>query len=225
MPPVYFENVSHFYGTKKILNEIDFNRYSGEIFHNCQLILHGHNHADNALVFKSPADSCICLGANASYTNDKEGFIGFQFLEVDFIGKGRGVQVKVWLYYLHEKRNEFVPERERWPGQEGSPYFIIDTLKSSLAEKRISAVPLQIPGDYQRWVREFHSTLPTDQLAKKGEVVLVSLPQVYIPLETANPFHKPMDEKRMKKGQESPVELELLEDEEQENEESKEPAH
>ncbi|MGD2092714.1 MAG: SUMF1/EgtB/PvdO family nonheme iron enzyme, partial [Candidatus Aminicenantes bacterium] len=156
---------------------------------------------------------------------DKDGFIGFQFLEVEFIEKARGVRVKVWPYYLHEKRNEFVPDRERWPGQEGRPYFIIDTLKSSLSEKRIAAAPLQIPGDYQRWVREFHSTLPTDQLARKGEVILVSLPQVYIPLETANPFHKPLDEKRMKKGHKLPVESGLLEGEEQEKEEAKEPVN
>ncbi|NIM97201.1 MAG: SUMF1/EgtB/PvdO family nonheme iron enzyme, partial [Candidatus Aminicenantes bacterium] len=38
-------------------------------------------------------------------------------------------------------------------------------------------------------------------LARKGEVVLISLPAVYIPLETANPFHKPKDEKDMKRGE------------------------
>ncbi|MGD2093157.1 MAG: SUMF1/EgtB/PvdO family nonheme iron enzyme, partial [Candidatus Aminicenantes bacterium] len=164
--------------------------------------------------------SCICLGANASYTEDKDGFIGFQFLEVEFIEKARGVRVKVWPYYLHEKRNEFVPDRERWQGQEGEAYFIIDTTVSSPVEKTVSSVPLQIPGDYKMWVREFHSTLPTDQLAKKGEVVLVSLPQVYIPLETANPFYKPMDEKRLKKGGEP-----VAADEEEESGEPKEPAN
>jgi formylglycine-generating enzyme required for sulfatase activity/3',5'-cyclic AMP phosphodiesterase CpdA/energy-coupling factor transporter ATP-binding protein EcfA2 len=207
------------------LRDMETGKTRVELFKNSQLLLHGHVHTDDLLVLQNPVGSCICLGANASYTEDKDGFIGFQFLEVDFIEKGKGVRVKVWPYYLHEKRNEFAPDRERWPGQEGKAFFIIDTTASSPAEKPISPVPLQIPGDYKMWVREFHSTLPTDQLAKKGEVVLVSLPQVYIPLETANPFYKPMDEKRMKKERESPVEVELLEDEKEESGEPKEPAN
>jgi formylglycine-generating enzyme required for sulfatase activity/calcineurin-like phosphoesterase family protein len=207
------------------LKDMETGKTRVELFKNCQLLLHGHVHADDLMVYQTPAGSCICLGANASYTEDKDGFIGFQFLEVDFVEQGKGVQVKVWPYYLHEKRNEFVPDRERWPGQEGKPYFVINTLESSPTVKPVSTVPLQIPVDYKMWVREFHSTLPTDQLAKKGEVVLVSLPQVYIPLETANPFYKPMDEKRMKKERESSVELELLEDEKEESDESKESAN
>ncbi|UCH93340.1 MAG: metallophosphoesterase, partial [Candidatus Aminicenantes bacterium] len=207
------------------LKDMETGKTRVELFKNCQLLLHGHVHADDLLVYQNPAGSCICLGANASYTEDKDGFIGFQFLEVDFIEPGRGVQVKVWPYYLHEKRNEFVPDRERWPGQEGKPYFIINTLEYSPAARPISPVPLQIPVDYKMWIREFHSTLPTDQLAKKGEVVLVSLPQVYIPLETANPFYKPMDEKRMKKERELPKELDLLEDAREESDEAGERAN
>jgi formylglycine-generating enzyme required for sulfatase activity/predicted MPP superfamily phosphohydrolase len=206
------------------LKDMETGKTRVELFKNCRLLLHGHVHADDLMVFHNPASSCICLGANASYTENKDGFIGFQFLEVDFIEKGRGVQVKVWPYYLHEKRNEFVPDRERWPGQEGKPYFIINTLSPSPTVKPVSSAPLQIPGEYKMWVREFHSTLPTDQLAKKGEVVLVSLPQVYIPLETANPFYKPMDEKRMKKEREFPGEVELLGDAAEESIESGESA-
>ena len=209
------------------LKDLETGKTRVELFKNCQLLLHGHVHADDLLVYQNPAGSCICLGANASYTEDKDGFIGFQFLEVDFIGqgRGRGVRVKVWPYYLHEKRNEFVPDRERWPGQDGKPYFVVNTLESSPAAKPISPVPLQIPVEYKMWVREFHSTLPTDQLAKKGEVVLVSLPQVYIPLETANPFYKPMDEKRLKRERESPGELEILADAGEESAEAGEPAN
>ncbi len=207
------------------LKDMETGKTRVELFKNCRLLLHGHIHADDLMVYQNPSGSCICLGANASYTEDKDGFIGFQFLEVDFIEEGRGVQVKVWPYYLHEKRSEFVSDRERWPGQEGKPYFVINTLAASPAVKPISPVPLQIPVEYKMWVREFHSTLPTDQLAKKGEVVLVSLPQVYIPLETANPFYKPMDEKRMKKERESPGELELLGDAGEESVEPGEPAN
>jgi predicted MPP superfamily phosphohydrolase/energy-coupling factor transporter ATP-binding protein EcfA2 len=207
------------------LKDMETGKTRVELLKNCRLLLHGHVHADDLMVYRNPSGSCICLGANASYTEDKDGFIGFQFLEVDFIEQGRGVRVKVRPYYLHEKRNEFVPDRERWPGQEGKPYFVINTLESSPAAKPISPVPLQIPGEYKMWVREFHSTLPTDQLAKKGEVVLVSLPQVYIPLETANPFYQPMDEKRMKREQESPGELEILDEAEEESVEAGEPAN
>jgi len=49
------------------LNEVDFNRYSGEIFKKCGLILHGHTHTDNALVFKSLSGSCmIRMGLSGS---------------------------------------------------------------------------------------------------------------------------------------------------------------
>ncbi|NIM16827.1 MAG: SUMF1/EgtB/PvdO family nonheme iron enzyme [Candidatus Aminicenantes bacterium] len=94
-----------------------------------------------------------------------------------------------------------MPDRERWCGQEGKPYFLIEAVESIKEDKRDDgAVLLQIPEDYRNWVREFHSILPVEQLARKGEVVLISLPAVYIPLETANPFHKPKDEKDMKRG-------------------------
>ncbi|NIR11327.1 MAG: hypothetical protein GTN82_38410, partial [Candidatus Aminicenantes bacterium] len=66
-------------------------------------------------------------GTNASYTADKDGFIGFQFLEVEFIRKG--TKVKVWPYTFSEMRNEFVPDRERWRGQEGKPYFLIEAVE------------------------------------------------------------------------------------------------
>jgi len=73
------------------LKDMESGKARLELFKQCQLLLHGHNHADNALVYQDPADACICLGANASYTNDKNGFIGFQWIKVEFTGKGRGV--------------------------------------------------------------------------------------------------------------------------------------
>ncbi|MGD2089666.1 MAG: SUMF1/EgtB/PvdO family nonheme iron enzyme [Candidatus Aminicenantes bacterium] len=182
-------------------NEIDFNRYSGEIFHQCQLILHGHTHTDNALVFKNPADSCICLGANASYTDDKDGgFIGFQFMEVEF--RQDGVGVKVWPYRSDTRgRFRFVPDFYRWGNQEG-PFFELktykdedDSKKKKKETKKTTPLPLEIPKEYKNWVREFHSTMDIDLLAKKGEVITVSLPEVYIPIETRNPFYKEKIEK------------------------------
>ncbi len=169
-----------------------------EMFRQCQLMLHGHTHSDNALVFKDPSDQCICLGANASYTGDKEGFIGFQFIDVQYIKKG--IRVKVWPYKWEEQRNEFVPHRERWRSQGGRSYFMIEAVESVQERKPDDAVSLVIPEEYRNWLDEFHSVLPMDHLARRGEVVLISLPAVYIPLETANPFHKPRDEKDMKRG-------------------------
>ncbi|MCP5107349.1 MAG: metallophosphoesterase, partial [bacterium] len=148
-----------------------------ELFEHTKLLLHGHTHSDNALVFKDPAHACICLGANASYTGDKDGFIGFQFIAVDF--SRDGTVVNVWPYIFDERRRDFVPDRERWKGQKGKPHFPIDSFPSTSAEPPAAKPSLEIPGDYIRWVREFHSTLPTDQLAKKGEAVMISLPDVY----------------------------------------------
>jgi len=186
------------------LNEEDFRRYDEEIFANCSLILHGHTHADKALVFKSPANSCICLGANASYTKEKDWFIGFQFIEVMF--EPRGTAVKVWPYRLDERgRKKFVPDTHRWDGQDGKPYFELNTF-AGISPGSKPPLPFEIPGDYKDWIKRFHSTMDIDLLAKKGEVVKVDLPEVYIPIETKNPFYKPdREEKRKIKGEKSLV--------------------
>jgi hypothetical protein len=79
--------------------------------------------SDKAMIFKNPTDSCICLGANASYTNtkDKNGFIGFQFIEVEF--RRDGLEVKAWPYRLRTGgRVRFAPDEHRWEGQDG-PHF------------------------------------------------------------------------------------------------------
>jgi formylglycine-generating enzyme required for sulfatase activity/predicted MPP superfamily phosphohydrolase/energy-coupling factor transporter ATP-binding protein EcfA2 len=180
------------------LIDMESGRTRIELFKNCQLLLHGHNHADNALVYQDPSDSCICLGANASYTNDKDGFIGFQWIKVRFTGKGRGVKTTVWPYILEERQNEILPDYNRWRTQKGKPCFVIASEEPPIIKEPGPKPTLKIPEDYKKWVREFHSSLPTDQLARTGEVILISLPQVYIPLETTNPFQKTMDERKMK---------------------------
>ncbi|UCH92817.1 MAG: metallophosphoesterase, partial [Candidatus Aminicenantes bacterium] len=196
------------------LNEIDFNRYSGEIFNQCGLILHGHTHADNALVFKNPADSCICLGANASYTKDKHGFIGFQFIRVEF--RQSRVGVKVWPYLLEKRgRVRFVPDVCRWENQEG-PSFELKTYKDEddakkKETKKTPLLPLEIPKEYKDWVRQFHSQMDIDLLAKKGEAITVDLPELYIPIETRNPFYKPKEEEH-KKGKSDKYLLESMDD-------------
>ncbi|MCU0285786.1 MAG: SUMF1/EgtB/PvdO family nonheme iron enzyme [Acidobacteria bacterium] len=176
-----------------------------ELFKNSRLLLHGHTHSDQALVIKDPAHACIYLGANASYTGDKEGFIGFQFIKVDFPGH-EATAATVWPYIFDIRRKEFVPDGERYKGQDGSPYFEIDTVTpvSPAKGKSVAPISLVIPSDYINWIKEFHSVLPVEQLAKKAEAVLINLPDVYIALEVANPFYKPMDEKMLKgKGQEN----------------------
>ncbi|HLP60976.1 MAG TPA: metallophosphoesterase, partial [Candidatus Deferrimicrobium sp.] len=170
-----------------------------ELFKNSRLLLHGHTHSDHAHVYKDPDHACLCLGANASYTNDKKGFIGFQFINVDFQGHGTATATAtVWPYILDTRRKEFVPDRERYSGQKGNPFFQVDAFTAVSHTATVSAV---IPVNYKNWIKEFHSNLPVDQLARKGEVVLISLPAVYIALEVANPFYKPMtdEHKRAKK--------------------------
>jgi formylglycine-generating enzyme required for sulfatase activity/predicted MPP superfamily phosphohydrolase len=177
------------------LNEDDLNRYEGEIFKRCSLILHGHSHRDKALVVINPSNSCICLGANASYTNEKEnGFIGFQFIRAVF--RPEGLAVKVWPYRWENRDSlRFVPDFNRYEGQAGKPFFELEAMDRSPGPKPKSFLPLEIPGEYKEWVEEFHSTMDIDLLARKGEVITVSLPKLYIPLETRNPFYKEKIEK------------------------------
>ncbi len=61
----------------------DFGRYYGELEHHCFLILHGHKHKDDARLVNTPTDRCITLGANASYTKEGDGFVGFQFIRIN----------------------------------------------------------------------------------------------------------------------------------------------
>ncbi len=186
-------------------NEEDFSKYINEIFKHCRLILHGHNHSDNALVLTSPDYSCICLGANASYTTDENGYIGFQFIEVEF--HADGPVVAVWPYKYSKQRSDFVPDRERWANQQGKECFTIHPPAKQTGEEIPGpAAVLRIPEEYKSWVEAFHSRLSVDQLAKKGEMFTIELPSVYIPLETNNPFYKgekEMPGKGKKKEEES----------------------
>jgi formylglycine-generating enzyme required for sulfatase activity/predicted MPP superfamily phosphohydrolase/energy-coupling factor transporter ATP-binding protein EcfA2 len=191
------------------LKDMESGKTRVELFKHCHLLLHGHNHFHNALVFKDPSSTCICLGANASYAGDNEGYIGFQFIMANFLKSGTAATFKVWPYIFDERRNEFVPDRERWQSQKGKPYFVIGVSSSPIeTEERIEpSTPLQIPGDYIKWIDEFHSVLPVEQLARKGEAVLLSLPAVYISLETTNPFHKAKDEMQLPEGKKSHLEI------------------
>ena len=171
----------------------DINECKKEIFKECRLLLHGHNHQDAALVMVDPDHAFISLGANASYTTEKDGFIGFQFLRVQF--QHEGCRVRIWPYKYEKDRNEFVPHRERWKNQKGREYFDIDTAALALKRQEEAsprpAVPLRIPEGYKGWIKKFQSAMAIEELARKGEVVKISLPELYIHLETANLFHRP----------------------------------
>jgi formylglycine-generating enzyme required for sulfatase activity/predicted MPP superfamily phosphohydrolase/energy-coupling factor transporter ATP-binding protein EcfA2 len=169
--------------------EEDFARYRNEIFRRCGLILHGHAHFDTAWLVGTPSSSCINLGANASYTDDKKGFIGFQFIEIE--SREEGLSVRVSPYILDTREGiAFFPDTRRWEGQKGKPYFDLDTFPTSTKKRGEIVQPLTIPQGYKNWIKEFHSTMSIEELARRGEVITVSLPEVYIPLETANPFYK-----------------------------------
>jgi formylglycine-generating enzyme required for sulfatase activity/predicted MPP superfamily phosphohydrolase/energy-coupling factor transporter ATP-binding protein EcfA2 len=184
------------------LKDLEYGKCRVELFNNCRLWLHGHTHSDNAMVIKDPTGSCLCLGANASYTDDKEGFIGFQFLHIDW-GNNR-VNVRVWPYIFDERRHDFVPDRERWPKQ-GKEYFDIDAARPSVEKSKKALRRLQIPEKYRDWLKEFHSTIAVEKLDPHARAINIPLPQVYIRLEAVNPFYKPQDdedrdEKRRKGG-------------------------
>ncbi len=171
----------------------DISECQKEIFKRCKLILHGHSHNDLAIVTGSPDHSLIQLGANASYTEGKGGYIGFQFIQINI---ATDFSARVWPYKLHGQRNEFVPDRERYDSQKGKSYFEIHPFKTSETETKKPVKPLIIPDAFREWVEDFHSTLPIEHLAKKGEAFTVPLPHVYIPLKTANPFYEEEKKKR-----------------------------
>jgi len=181
----------------------DFDDKAGkEVLKNCRLVLCGHTHSDRAFIQAEPGQSCIFLSANASYTTGEKGFIGFQFLEVEF--KKSGSTVNAWPY-IYDDINllEFKPHYRRYPNQGDKPYFEL----SSVVQKKQAIVPepldLKIPGDYKDWIKRFHSTLSIEHLSKKGEAVRISLPKLYIHIETANPFYKPdLDDKKKSKRSE-----------------------
>jgi formylglycine-generating enzyme required for sulfatase activity/energy-coupling factor transporter ATP-binding protein EcfA2 len=89
--------------------------------------------------------------------------------------------------------------------QEGEESFYLSTFEFSSRESTVIEssieLPLKIPPEYKDWVQKFYSTISYDQLAKKGEVLPVQLLEVYIPLETANPFYK-AEMERMSKDRE-----------------------
>jgi len=152
-------------------SEEDFSRYREEILRRCGLILHGHAHSDIALSVGTPTtSSCINLGANASYTDDKNGFIGFQFIKVE--SQEEGLSVRVWPYICDLRGGvRFHPDRDRYEGQRGKDYFNLNTFK--FPQGLQIEPPQKIPQEYKDWIREFHSTISYDQLAKKGEVLPV----------------------------------------------------
>ena len=176
------------------LEERDTQKWSGEVFNKCGLILHGHVHVDSALSFSTPSDSCISIGANATYTHD--GYIGFQFIDVQFLEKR--VKVRVCPYKLETMdRFVFLPNTSRWVGQKGKPCFELETRRSCSTDEE-DLRPLQIPLQYRQWLVQFHSRMDIKQLDPNARAYHVPLPEVYIPIETANPFYRPEAEKSMK---------------------------
>ena len=168
-----------------------------EVFRNCCLVLHGHTHGDSALVWTDPSDACICIGANASYTNHKEnGFLGFQFIHLEWTSDN--VKAKIWPYILDDRRYDFVPDRERWRSQNGKPFFELMGRTDPLETMTPATVP-DFPAVYRDWIMAFHSQMDIEHLSRKGEAITVDLPELYIPLETVNPFHREELETALKK--------------------------
>ena len=182
---------------EKWMDEEDIRKCEGVLQNNCSLILQGHSHFDLAYKKETPTGAVIYLGANASYTVKKDGFVGFQFIDAKF--NNGGFSVRVWPYILDSREeNEFFPDTRRWKGQKGKPYFDIGTLPGTAPEHSLPVPLPDIPTDYRDWIKKFHSTLSIDQLSKKGEVIKISLPELYIHIETGNPFYKPEKDEKEK---------------------------
>jgi formylglycine-generating enzyme required for sulfatase activity/calcineurin-like phosphoesterase family protein/energy-coupling factor transporter ATP-binding protein EcfA2 len=198
------------------LDERDMQKWSGEVFNKCGLILHGHVHVDSAMSIGTPSDSCLSIGANATYTH--EGYIGFQFIEARFLEDR--VKVRVWPYKLKTiERPVFSSNYDRWIRQEGKPYFELETQRPCGGDEK-DLRPLQIPLEYREWLAQFHSKMDIEQLDPNARAYHVPLPEVYIPIETVDPFYRPPDEKSMKERGKKGV-LEGLE-KDKESQESKE---
>jgi 3',5'-cyclic AMP phosphodiesterase CpdA len=140
------------------------------IFQNCRLVLHGHSHIAEAAYYGAPGSGSLCLCANASYTKNNDGYIGFQFLKARFAEE---VYVTLWPYKYDELNRNIIPDRNRWgEAQQGREYFDIATVPmNSQPEVKKLKSPAEIIRDYKDWFNEFHSTVSFDQLAKKGEAL------------------------------------------------------
>ena len=169
----------------------DLARCPKEIFRNCRLILYGHVHSNQALVHRNPSQSCLGLGANVSYTDNPKGFIGFQFIRANFGDPGVGV--RVWPYYYDERDGVIKADCNRWETQQGQAYFDLDSFTQDPPGIG-TQLPLVIPKIYKDWVEEFHATISFGQLAPKGAALPVRILDIYIPLETDNPFYRPDQE-------------------------------
>ena len=182
-------------------HDMDFRRWDGEVIANCGLILHGHEHFDTAAHITTPSASYICLGTNSCYTLEPNSYIGFQFIRAPF--QRGGLSVRVWPYKMDiREKVEFFPDTRRWKGQKNKPYFDFDTSTHMSPIEGTEEIPLlEIPEEYKNWLEEFHSNMDIEQLARKGEAITISLPEVYIHLETRNPFFKPGKEMADREGE------------------------
>ena len=183
-------------------HEMDHRRWNGEVAANCGLILHGHEHFDTSGLVTTPSASYICLGSNSCYTLEPNSYIGFQFIQADF--QSGGLAVRVWPYIMDlTEKVEFFPNTRRWKGQKDKPYFDFNTFTHIPPIEAAGETPLlEIPEEYKSWLEEFHSNMDIEQLARRGEAITISLPEVYIHLETKNPFFKPEKDIADREGEE-----------------------
>jgi len=176
-------------------NEPDFSSYYTEIFKNCDLILHGHTHKDRAFLYQDPSTGCICLGANASYTREESCYIGFQFLNVEFIDNG--INVRVWPYILDERLKDFEHDRIQWgKAQEGREYFEISSLpdkkigeKSEKREVHYKKIDYEkIFGKYKQFALNEHRHLPLRGFETNLRAP-IEIEQVYITMRANIQFY------------------------------------
>lgn len=96
----------------------------------------------------------------------------------------------------YKNANDFLNDLQNFKAAEYSSDQTAKTTLESEAESKNMKVNIpateqlyNIPKEYKEWVKRFHSKIESDPFIKKGEGDNVNLQDVYISIETKNPFY------------------------------------
>ena len=166
------------------LKDFENDKTGKVVFKNCDLVLCGHTHSDQALHYQQPGESCICLSANASYTTGEKGNIGFQFMKFDF--STEGIKAKVWPYIYDElNQSDFIPHLQRYKDQGSDPYFEISTVGMQDKEKPVDGRKRKhepnyhVFEEYNKFVLSDHRFLPMKGFETNLRIP-IEIEQVYV---------------------------------------------
>ncbi len=159
------------------LNENDLSRYRHELLDQCSLLLHGHAHGERGVIM----GSLFSLGLYP-------GVPGFQFIEIEF--HENLSRMRIWPYKLEIRENvKFVPDSDRWKDQNGKPYYDVEIQRRDSGRSARLPEPLKIPEKYREWIKASDSSIEVSTIGFRRFRFYPS--EIYVPLETKNPFYKP----------------------------------